>query len=291
MTNLIPCSPFTKNTPFDTKAAYWWGRLWETALTFLKWKNLPDVDELYLNATLLSKGYIIGCKRRGKLWMLDGAYYDIDPYYEPTRGTIANPILGTFKGVFGKDMVLGFANVMHISIIPLITEFSKQLAAIDTDIQVELDNAKATKIFRVNGSEETAKVKRFLDDIHVGKPAILDNSEVSLFDDIDKKIFTSPSEYNVTQMLKDRRTIINDFLTKLGINNTAVEKDERVNLIEATMNDQEILINREFWLKSLRKFCTAFNAMFGTSVSVSIIGDDSGVGVEGNESGVDSDGV
>ena len=62
------------------------------------------------------------------------------------------------------------------------------------------------------------------------------------------------------QLLK--RKIVNEFLTDIGINNTNLDKRERLTDDEVNANNVETVVNIKLWKQNVEKCCKYVNAMF-----------------------------
>ena len=69
------------------------------------------------------------------------------------------------------------------------------------------------------------------------------------------------------------RSIVSDFLVAFGINSSGANqiKKERNLTSEVNSNNQQIMINREYWLSTRKQACEICNEIFGTNLSVDVI--------------------
>ena len=59
-----------------------------------------------------------------------------------------------------------------------------------------------------------------------------------------------------------KRTIYNEFLTRIGLNNANTDKRERLNSDEVNANNDEIKAAVSYWKKNLAKCCKEVNRIF-----------------------------
>ena len=251
------------------RCRFWYDRLFGRALAAIRWNGLPDtVNAAYLTSTLFIRGFVTWTKDHdGNLRALDLAAFGFDPYRMPTQFEGANPVLGQLSGVYGVNGVFGRCNALAEPLAPVIEEYAGDLAQLDVDIRVNLDNYKLATIFRAGTPQQAQKWRNIYADIIAGKPAVIEDK--GLMDDpSDVRLFTTAAEYGVTNMLKDRQTVINAFLTQIGVNNVNVEKAERLITAEADANNEEIVLNRRWMLDYLEEQAAAVNEMFGTNITV-----------------------
>lgn len=282
------CQPFGRK-PIGRRAAFWYWRLLDMVVSLFRWEGLPDtVDRDYLEKVLAGTGYIVWTRDDGGvLRAIRGSAAGFDCYNYPTWTEIANPVLKTFKRTFGLDAVLMRNNKFRMPTIPTIREYAYSIAQIDANIKINLDTLKTSAVFHVETEPQGRQVKALYEKILGGEPAVItDSGTFSWTGEGKAELFNPSVPYQVTQLLADRRTIINDFLTQFGVNNIALEKRERLITGEISGNDQELEIFRDYWLAPRVEAAKKVNAMFGTSISVSLSGAGDGENsVEGVEGG------
>ena len=67
-----------------------------------------------------------------------------------------------------------------------------------------------------------------------------------------------------------KRSIMNEFLTEIGINNANTSKRERLISDEANANNEEIQTIVELWLDNLKKCCDKVNKMFNLNIGIEL---------------------
>lgn len=253
-------------TPFEKFKNYWVERLTETVLSLFKYNNVPrSVNVLYLENTLHTTGRVIWTvDKDNNLRALNGGISGIDCYNFPITGIIANHVLGNWNTTFGVDSILGFNNRKMTPTTPIINHYAEILAHIDTDIYVNLCNLKLTKVFTASNSAQKTKISLMIDEVQKGRFAIIQNNNIMdmLTSDTGITVFSDPTEYIIDKCIKDKRATINEFLTVMGVNNCNIEKRERVIGAEVDANDEEIMLNRRYWLSTREKMCDEVNSMF-----------------------------
>lgn len=275
LTNEIVYPTFPK-TEIGRKARVWFDLLWEKVVSFRKYENLPDsINRDYLETILMAEGNITWIKDKdGKLRSLRGASYGLDCYNFPTSVEISNPVLGTLKGEYGINAIWMRNNMYACPATFIVFDTAMALAQLDVDFKVNLDNLKLAKIFAVSNEEQARQVAKLYEKIMSGEPGvIITNKDIQdMFLGNNKvEVFGSDMKYYGTQFLTDRRTLLNDFLTRFGIDNIPYEKRERLTTPEVTSNAQEIAINRDYWLRTVKEALEQVNTMFGTNITVDYV--------------------
>ena len=273
------CQPFGRK-PIGRRAAFWYWRLLDMVVSLFRWEGLPEtVDRDYLEKVLAGTGYIVWTRdNSGALRAVRGSAAGFDCYNYPTWTEISNPVLKTFRRTFGLDAVLMRNNKFSMPTVPTIREYAYSIAQIDVNVKINLDTLKTSAVFHVETEAQAKQVKALYEKVLNGEPAVItDSGTFSWVSEGKAELFNPAVPYQVTQLLADRRTIINDFLTQFGVNNIAMEKRERLITGEISGNDQELEILRDYWLAPRVEAAEKVNAMFGASISVSLAGEDRAV--------------
>jgi len=267
------CYPKFPKTEIGRKALFWYNILWNKAVSLFEYENLPEtINRDYLETILMARGSLIWIKdKQGNLRALYGAHYGFDCYNFPTTAEIANPVLGNLKGTFHINCVWMRNNMYALPIQDILFEYSMQLAQLDTNLKVNLDNLKTSIVFKAESPEQAKKIYEIYKDIISGKPAVVTMDDTNFINQNDFNIFSSNIEYLGAQFLADRRTIINDFLAVFGINTLSMEKKERLITGEIDSNNQELEINKNYWLKPRQEAVDEINKLFGTNISVKMV--------------------
>ena len=75
----------------------------------------------------------------------------------------------------------------------------------------------------------------------------------------------------IADMVQDsKRTIINEFLTAIGVNNANTDKRERLVTGEVDANNQELVANTTIWKENLKLCCDKINTMFNVGLNVTL---------------------
>lgn len=146
----------------------------------------------------------------------------------------------------------------------LVREYAEKLAQIDKAININLMNCNVSKAFPAENKKEADTIKEAYGRATAGEPFI----------PINKKYFEEDGASKIVNLLGDvksdyiagdlqtlKRTIINEFLTKVGIRNANYDKKERLNSQEVSENNDEtkalVMImydNIKSCIENIRKF-------------------------------------
>lgn len=265
---------------------YFFRLLFKRALSIFKWTGKPfdgvrpDMNSDYLEWCLLTQGYAGAIKDNdGILRGLRCTRVGYDCYYLPDEIIAANPVLGTLTGKVGDDCVFIKGNKTALPAIDIINHYAIILAKLQVSLNVSLNNNRMTKIFHAENDAQANQIRKMQDDVSAGKDAIIIKSSlISSIMDEDHgtvPVYGTPSDYLSAAYLQDIRTVINDFYVQFGVNASGANmvKRERNTVSEVDSNNQEILINREFWLEPRKKAAEQINEMFGTDIKVEMVGE------------------
>lgn len=180
----------------------------------------------------------------------------------------------TLTGVIGIN-----AEIVHImddrwGLDDLLTRYGAQLAEIDKCISVNTMISSTGYTFAAKSKKAGDTIKEAWDEATTGKPLVVldeknygaDRHGLELFNPDLKK------NYIVQELLISRRTIVNNFLTEVGIASCNYDKRERLTSAEATRNDEETDSLAHVILRNLEDCFERVNAISGLGLSVRLRG-------------------
>ena len=255
----------------NTSAAYYRQKLLRLIIQRFKWENLPDNWEYdYFIEHLFLDGFIGITDTSIGILPLKCGLTGIGVFEQPTEMIFANPVLGNFRRTIGVDgeyikLQYNFQGVGWI-----IDRYATLLAMCDSGIAVNLLNTKMTYVFGATNKTQAETFKALYDDITQGKPAVFTSTGNTGM--IKEQMFTMPAKENFiadnVQLLK--RKIVNEFLTDIGINNTNLDKRERLTDDEVNANNDEVLANIAHWYDNIIDGIARTNKMFGLDLNCTI---------------------
>jgi hypothetical protein len=193
----------------------------------------------------------------------------IGVFEQPTEVIIANPVLGSFRRTIDVDCALVKLQYNYQGIGWMINRYSALLAMCDSGIAVNLMNSKAAYVFKAGSKAQAATIQKMYDDITMGKPAVFVGENGALNSE---NVYTMPVKQNFVaddiQLLK--RKILNEFLTEIGINNTNLDKRERLTDDEVNANNDEVSANIQHWLDNITDGLNRANKLYNLGLSVKV---------------------
>lgn len=222
----------------------------------------PDYwDTDFLLDTLLLNGVFGIFEHNSEPLAMNCQPYGVNMYYKPTNFNIANPVLGTFNKTIGEDGALIYleedpsANGSFKTIRPLLNKYSYQLASCDKCIDQSLMNSGVAAIFSAPDKKTAESYKVMYDDISQGKPAVFVDESLGLASGGARNLQYTPAKDNFVcdKVQIEKRCIIEEFLTAIGVNNANTSKRERLNADEVNSNNDECYVATAVWRRNLKE--------------------------------------
>ena len=231
----------------------------------------PDYwDTDFLLDTLLLNGVFGVFEHNSEPLAMNCQPFGVNMYYKPTSFNIANPVLGTFSKTIGVDGSIIYleedpsANAQFKTIRPLLTKYSYQLAACDKCIDQSLMNSGVAAIFSAPSKKAAESYRLMYDEISQGKPAVFVDEELGLASPNSRNIQYTPAKDNFVcdKVQIEKRCIIEEFLTAIGINNANTSKRERLNADEVNSNNDECYVATAVWRRNLKETVAHTKSLF-----------------------------
>lgn len=235
----------------NTSALYYRKKLLRMILARFEWEMPREWDKDYFLTSLFREGHISITDTPVGIIALRSGLTGINVYDHPTTAVFANHVLGNFDRTIGVDCSVIKLMYDYSGVEWILTRYATLLAMCDSGIAVNLMNTKATFVFGATSKAQSETMKKMYDDITMGQPAVFVNGDA-----INKEnMFTMPAKENFiaddVQLLK--RKIINEFLTDIGINNTNLDKRERLTDDEVNANNEEVKFNIMDWYDNIQE--------------------------------------
>lgn len=195
--------------------------------------------------------------------------FGVNVFYRPTNVNIANPIIGTFTKTIGVDctLIYLFDDKIFRSFMPLVNVYAAKLAMCDSSIDVNLLNSKVAFIIDCADKKQADEAKLIYDKISRGEPAVFYTDDAMMSPGGKRLVLNKVDVKNsfVADLIQnEKRTIMNEFLTMIGVNNVATEKKERLVTDEANANNEELYVDMAYVYRNIKKQVKLANKMFPT---------------------------
>lgn len=222
-------------------------------------------DYDYMMQTLFKEGFFCITDTAIGVVPLRCSYHGINVWGRPTEITVANPVLQTFTRRLPDQAALVKLQYDFRNIFPLIQRYSTQLAMCDSAVSVNLMNSKASIICQAESKAQAATFQKMFDEISAGKPFVVIKDGMLKKDE--SVIFLPVKQaYIADDVMILKRKIMNEFLSRIGINNANIDKRQRLNLDEVNANDEEIEAAGKHWIKTVNEGLKEANRLYGLNL-------------------------
>lgn len=215
--------------------------LYQKIYSTLRFKLPENWDLNYFRFWLFNYGSISVIYTREFGWICQPySVTDLNLYYQPKQILVYNQHIKSPKtGVIGINA--GIIKIMddYYGLDDIVTRYAEQLSQIDRSINVNLMNCNVTAMFEAETKKQSDEVKEAYGKATTGEPLVVISKDVMKGKNITTLIPNVGNNYIVDKLLNARRTIINAFLTEIGIKNANYDKKERLNSQEVEQNTDE----------------------------------------------------
>ena len=252
----------------NTSAYYYRLYLLKKLFGRFAFENIPEGwDHDYMMETLFLEGFFCVTDTDAGILPLKCGLSGINVFDKPTEAIIANVVLGNFRRLIDVDCVICQLQPNFEGVYPLINRYATLLAMCDSSIAVNLMNTKTTFIFGASSKAQSETFKKLYDQISCGEPATFMKDGIN-----EENFYVIPAKQNfiADDVALLKRKIINEFLTEIGINNSNLDKRERLTDNEVEANDQEVIANIQCWIDNINIGIAKINQMFGLNIRFTV---------------------
>ena len=231
-------------------------------------------------------GNIAAFKKEEGIWIL-APFTTVhrDVYFNPIKIKIASLYNDYYDGEVkydidmlnkefevGEDAFIFKAFDNYLGFYDLIKNTSSTLANCDKAVNVALMNNNVNFLSYARSQTEADNIKQAYAIATSGEPLVViskdyepeeGNALLSSFAN------TYPANM-LDKLLTARRTILNNFLTEIGINNANVDKKERLNSMEVNSNSEEVSANVTIVYNNLKEEFERFNDKTGLNLKIDL---------------------
>ena len=234
----------------------------KSVLTVSGYPSNWNIDNMW--DILLTNGYIPIVKTDIGTLALEGGFYGQNMYYMPTNVLINNPVLRRINEKIGEKGELLYINYEYNNfqgVMSLINRYAVLLANIDCSLNVSLYNSRLAHIFEAETDAQVKSLQKMYDEVSRGNPAVfLKKGMKNIGKDNDIGYFLNvKNTYIGNDLLLTKRSIMNEFLTEIGINNANTDKRERLNSDEVNANNSEVRCTIIRYIDSLNECAKRIN--------------------------------
>lgn len=260
----------------NTSYFYYRNQLYLKIFSLFTFENLPDTWDIdYLRDNLFRNGIMACVEKDGVNYCLTCGYSGINVYNKPTKVMISNTVLGTFERTIHNDCELLYINYLNghfLSCERIVNRYALLLAQCDGSLNVNLINSRVAHVFIGESDAQIKSYKKMYDEISNGKPCtfIKNSKNGTPLDNSKLDVLNVKNTYVANDILLTKRTIMNEFLTEIGINNANTNKRERLVTDEVNANDEETNALLMLWKDTMSQCFERINKMFNTNIKVKV---------------------
>lgn len=194
---------------------------------------------------------------------------EFDFYFQPKQLVVNNRFLDSTKiGLVGVNCEIVRLFDDYRGVTPIINQYADKLAACDKAIDINLMLTGLGKIVGTRDKKDAEAIKTALGQLTTGIPIVALNKNVL-------------DEYTVSNLVADisspfigdkvhdlKRSIMNDLLTTIGVNNANINKRERLNSDEVNANNDEVRTLYDVMYENLKDSFERVEAVSGLKFTV-----------------------
>lgn len=235
------------------------------ATSRFEWSGLPEgMEEKFIERELFGDGKAIFFKDPDMSYMClkasDSGRYNV--YGEPL-GYLATGF-GYNKHFNSDDCVIIENNSLRLATEPFIMFYVNKLTEAERTMDVNVKSCKTPYIIACD-DKDVLTFKRIFQMIDGNTPSIYADKGLNL-DALN--VLKTDAKFLGNDLMDYKKCVENELLTFLGFNNLAVDKKERVNVEEATSNNEVTRSFSDLQLESRKLACEKINNMYGLNISV-----------------------
>lgn len=239
--------------------------------SMFKWEGLPDsIPQRNLEIMLQCNGNVCIYEYEGKLYAFTGGMGgEPDVYYNPTIYTFANPALGISRELrIGTECEIIRNDSMLTGMLPLFYRYASALTETEVSIDVATVNSRLIDLVSASDDRTRESALKFFADLREGKPGVI--AENAFLAGIKAQPYGTTGNRSITDLIELNQYQKASFWNDIGLNANYNMKRESINSGESQLNDDALLPLIDDLLRERQEGCDRVNAMYGTSMSVSL---------------------
>ena len=257
---------------------YWSWKLLNICIDIFQYDNLPGtLPAREIESNLILTGHCFIFPHKGELITSVTSIYGFDKYYNPTKATYAQAVIGSRSNINIEDYAIIYNsslrdNVLNIksdgSLLTFIQRYARQLADIESTINIYITNMRITSIPVATNDNIKGSIRRFFDMLSLGKKEIVvDTPIIESFRNIE--IAKNTTSDSLTDLLQCRDKILEMFYRDIGVK---FRNNKRANMTESEVesDNQVLLISLDDMLKQREAGIADVNNKYGTNITVAI---------------------
>ena len=245
----------------------YYNRMKLLAMSVFKWENLPEsCSERFLEMALFDYGKAVFCNDDilGILSLTCIPSAELNIYNDSVRYTAYSTNYSKEYNL--SDIVLVRNNNLMLPTAQTVELFAYRIAKTERSIDVNV-NAQKTPVLINCDERERLTLKNIYQKFDGNTPVIFGKKGIDL---TNFEVLKTEAPFVADKLEDYKKTVWNEFLTFIGINNSSIDKKERLIADEVNSNNQAISLSAQTMLLTRQKACEDFNKLFGGNISVKL---------------------
>lgn len=267
-------SGMKNNTAFMMYFSY----LSNILLSRYEWLNLPEtMNERFIELCCFEDGkaVLVNDEEYGEINLRYSESNKLNIYQLPTE--IQGYSLDFRRDYNLKDVALVYNNNLRTPDLPIVCEYAMRLYEIRRTIDVNVKVQK-TPLLILCPENKKLSLKNIYMKYDGNEPVIYGYNDALV--DVDFKVLKTDAPFVANDLSLLLNKVIDEFMTRYGINNANTDKRERLNTDEVNANNQLVSLSGDIGLLCRKEACKKFNNLYGTNIDVKmrreIFGEDDG---------------
>lgn len=239
--------------------------------SMFKWEGLPDsIPQRNLELMLQCNGNVCIYQYEDTLYAFTGGMGgEPDVYYNPTIYTFANPALAISRELkIGTECEIIRNDSMLIGLLPLLYRYASAITETEISIDIATVNSRMLDLVSASDDRTRESALKFFADLRDGKQGVI--AENAFLSGIKAQPYGSTGNRVLTDLIELNQYQKASFWNDIGLNANYNMKRESINSGESQLNDDALLPLIDDLLRERTEGCERVNAMYGTSISVSL---------------------
>lgn len=242
----------------------------ELCLSQFKWENLPEqINEIFLEKMLYEHGFCLFSKDDtiGYIVSQVSIAGKLNHYNMPVDYNIVSvdpSISGSYRN--NENSVLIWNNDLRKSSQRIVNYYAEKLADITRIIEVN-QNAQKTPVTIMTDSNNKLTYINAYNQYDGNAPVMIMDKD---FDKNAMGVFQTGAPYVVDRLQLQKNQLWRECMTLLGIENTNMDKKERMVVDEVNGNNDQVKASMQTRLKARERACEEINRLFPELGNVSV---------------------
>lgn len=240
--------------------------LTELSVSMFEYVNLPDsVDWRFLEMTLFNKGQALWFKDEvmGNIVTMFASNGPFNIYRIPINRH-AFAVNGYQNDLDDSNSVIIYNNLIRTNSVLDVKMYARRLYNLDRAIDVNA-NAQKTPVLIVCDQEQRLTMLNLYKEFDGNAPVVFGDKALDLSA---LKVLKTDAPYVADKLFELKNQTWNEALTRLGINNVAFQKKERMVSDEVIRSQGGTIASRYSRLEARRQAIDEINKMFGLNIEV-----------------------